>query len=205
MGAHRIARLVLISAIGLAVLVLGAMSAMNLTGPARADEDNPVQRNKPSVTAFPAVAKLHSRTKLVFAGTGFAPGEEVRILLGDAYGNTSDVTGWLVTASGEVEETGADDAQGVSIVRADASGNFAGGFAMGRFERTQYEAPWGITVTDTDYNAIATTPLVFCDPDGRSRAGVYKRRAPDYEKNPDDPRPAPFCAGLFEYPERPGS
>ena len=204
MGAHRVARLALITTIGLAVLVLGIMGATNLTGPAQAD-DHADQRTKPSVTVFPAVAKLDRRTKLVFAGTGFAPGEEIRLLLGDAYGNSSDVTGWLVTASGEVEETGFDDAQGVNIVRVDASGNFAGGFSMGRFERTQYEAPWGITVTDADYNAIVTAPLVFCDPSGRSRANVYKRGAPDYEKRPEDPRPAPFCAGLFDYPERPKS
>ena len=61
-----------------------------------------------------------------------------------------------------------------------------------------------LSITDEDYNVLATAPVILCDPDGRSRVGVYKRKALDYEANPDDPRPAAFCEKHIgdKYPER---
>ena len=147
-----------------------------------------------SAVVWPTVGKLDRKSNFVMLGTGFEPGREVRVLLQTTIGRGNAET--VVSDISEVLKP---------VPVADASGNFAARFPMGRFERVTSEGAFGISITDGDYNVLATAPLVFCDPDGRSRAGVYPRRAPDYEKNPDDPRPAPFCAGIFEYPERPKS
>ena len=184
---------VAVSALAVA-LTIGVVAVI---GSASAQEEP--ERRAPSVSVYPTVAKLHSSTSLVVAATGFTPGEELRFLLEDAHGVTSDISGWLVTHEGEFE-----DEQGTAPAIANAAGSFAGRFPMGRFERNGAEGAWGIIVMNADYSEVlASTPLVFCDPDGRSRVGIYKRGAPDYVKNPDDPRPERFCSELFEYPERP--
>ena len=184
--------------VALSVLVVAVtIGVVSLVGSASAQEEP--QRRAPSVSVFPTVAELHSKTNLVIAATGLIPGEEVTILLEDARGTTSDISGWLTEGQGEFE-----DEQGNVPAIANEAGSFAGRFPMGRFERNGAEGAWGIIVMNADYSEVlASTPLIFCDPQGRSRVGIYKRRAPDYEKNPDDPRPVNFCAPFFEYPERP--
>ena len=180
-----------------ALVVAVTIGVVSVVGSASA-QDEP-KRRAPSVTVFPNVAELSSKTNLVIFATGFVPGEELAILLEDARGTTSDISGWLTEGQGEF-----DDEQGNIPAIANAAGSFAGRFPRGRFERNGAEGAWGIIVMDADYNEVlASTPLIFCDPNGKSRVGLYKRKAPDYEKNPDDPRPANFCAPFFEYPERP--
>ena len=175
-------------------LTIGVVSLM---GTASAQDE--AERRAPSVSVFPTVAKLHSGTSLVVAATGFQPGEELRFLLEDARGTTSDISGWLVPA-GEGAEF--DDEQGTSPAIANEAGSFAGRFPMGRFERNGAEGAWGILIMNADYSEVlATTPLVFCDPDGRSRVGIYPRGKVDREKTPDDPRPADYCSQLFQYEE----
>jgi hypothetical protein len=129
-------------------------------------------------------------------GSGYEPGSEIHIVMQTEVGRG--------TFSGTVQQ---DITSNVipAVEATDEAGNFAARFDMGRFERVVSENVIGISVTDADYNVLATTSVIFCDPQGRSRVGVYKRKAPDYVKNPDDPRPATFCAGFFDYPERPSS
>ena len=183
-----------------ALSVALTIGVVSLIGSVSAQEEEAARR-APSVAVFPTVAELHSNTSLVVAATGFTPGEELRFLLEDARGTTNDISGWLVPAGPDAEFA---DEQGTSPAIANAAGSFAGRFPMGRFERNGSEGAWGILVMDSGYNQVlASTPLVFCDPQGRSRVGIYPRRAPDYEANPDDPRPADYCGQLFEYPERP--
>ena len=146
----------------------------------------------PSVAVYPAVAQLHASTAVVLLGSGFEPGEEVTVLLGDTLGVLTD----LGSSSGFLNPA----------VVADESGNFASKFQVGRMERVSSEQAWSITVMDADATEVlATAPMAFCDPQGRSRRAPYPRGAPDYAANPDDPRPAPHCQGRpeFEYPERP--
>ena len=184
-------RIVTLAITGLgALLIVGALGSSGLGTPTAQAEEESIR----SAAVFPAVGKLHSKSNFVMLGTGFEPGQEVRVLLETTIGR------------GNPEPVTSDISEVLKpLPTADASGNFAARFPMGRFERVTAEGAFGISVTDSDYNVLATAPMVFCDPDGRSRAGAYKRKAPNYEKNPDDPRPAPFCAGIFEYPERPKS
>jgi hypothetical protein len=177
----------------LGAMALGALGVSQFAGFAQAQEG---ERSIASVAVHPPVAELHTSTNLVVLGAAFRPEQEIRILLGDAFGNLSDITDWLNPGTAQA---------GTVTLKTDKNGNFAGRFPMGAFERVGAEAAWGITVTDASYKALATTPLVLCDPRGRSQVNVYPQGAPDYVKNPKDPRPAPYCAASFKYPERPKS
>ncbi|MCY4583307.1 MAG: hypothetical protein OXE50_11010 [Chloroflexi bacterium] len=146
-----------------------------------------------SVVVWPGVGELHSGSSFAVMGTGFTPGQKIHVLL-----QTSIGRGFAGTVVNEITENVQPP-----IMAVDEAGNFAARFDMGRFERVMSEGIAGITVTDTDFNPLASTPVAMCDPQGRSRVEVYPGGAPDYEANPDDPRPSPYCAGFFEYPERP--
>ena len=175
----------------LGLLAIAIVFSGVVMGVSFAQTDNE-RSSMPSVTVFPAVAELHSNTAMVLLGAGFEPGEELTILLGDVLGVQTD----LGSSTGLLDQA----------VVADEGGNFASKFQVGRMERVSSEQAWGITVMDLDVTVVlATAPLAFCDPQGRSRKAPYPRGAPDYEKNPDDPRPAPHCQGRpeFEYPEKP--
>ena len=139
-----------------------------------------------TVVVWPAVAKLHSNTPLVIMGSGFDPGQEVYVLLQHANGSTSNIVDGL-------------DPMPV----ADEGGNFGTLFVFGRLERISAEGVFSLTVTDVNYNTLAIVPIGIADPTGRSRVGIYPRGEPDYAETPDDPRPLPWCAPFFEYPERP--
>ena len=150
----------------------------------------------PSVVVWPGVGELHSKSSFAIMGSGYEPGSEIHIVMQTEVGRgfssgtvQNDITSNVIPA--------------VELI--DEAGNFAARFDMGRFERVVSENVIGISVTDADYNVLATTSVIFCDPQGRSRVLVYPRKAPDYVKNPDDPRPASYCAGFFDYPERPSS
>jgi hypothetical protein len=147
----------------------------------------------PSVSVWPGVGELHSGSSFAIMGTGFQPGQKVHVLI-----QTSVGRGFAGTVTNEITENVQPPIEAV-----DEAGNFAARFDMGRFERVMSEGIAGITVTDTDFNVLASTPVAMCDPQGRSRVLVYPRGAPDYAANPDDPRPSTYCAGFFEYPEKP--
>jgi hypothetical protein len=123
---------------------------------------------------------------MVIMGSGFEPGTELYVVMDSTNGPPSNIADFMDPAP-VVDETG----------------SFIGLFLFGRYERVSAEGVYSIAVTDTSYNTLAVTPLGIADPDGRSRLGIYPRKAPDYEKNPDDIRPAEWCAPFFEYPERP--
>ena len=181
----------LLPAIGLLVIGIALGGLIIGVNPVRSQSE---RTSVPSVTVYPAVAELHSSTALVLLGAGFEPGEQITLLLGDALGVQTD----LSSSEGFLEP----------LPVADDSGNFASKFQVGRMERVSSEQAWSITVMDADATEVlATAPMAFCDPQGRSRNAGYPRGAPDYAQNPDDPRPAPHCQGReeFEYPEKPES
>ena len=139
-----------------------------------------------TVVVWPAVVTLHSDTPVVIMGSGFEPGQELYVTMQHADGSTSNIVDGL-------------DPMPV----ADEGGNFGTLFLFDRLERISGEGVFAITVYDTSYNTLAIVPIGIADPKGRSRVGIYPRGAPDYAETPDDPRPLPWCAPFFEYPERP--
>lgn len=179
----------IIVALGLALLV-ALLSGVTPFGSEAKGQDGD---SAPSVAVWPGVGELHSGSSFAIMGTGFQPGQKIHVLV-----QTSVGRGFAGTVTNEITENVHPPIEAV-----DESGNFAARFDMGRFERVMSEGIAGITVTDTDFNVLASTPVAMCDPQGRSRVLVYPRGAPDYAANPDDPRPSTYCAGFFEYPERP--
>ena len=139
-----------------------------------------------TVVVWPAVVKLHSDTPMVIMGSGFEPGQELYLLLQHANGSTSNIVDGLAP-----------------MPVADDGGNFGTLFLFDRLERISAEGVFSLTVTDVNYNTLAIVPIGIADPAGRSRVGIYPRGEPDYAETPDDPRPLPWCAPFFEYPERP--
>ena len=139
-----------------------------------------------TVVVWPAVAMLDSDTPLVIMGSGFEPGQELYVTMQHANGSTSNIVDGL-------------DPMPV----ADEGGNFGTLFVFGRLERISAEGVFSLTVTDVNYNTLAIVPIGIADPTGRSRVGIYPRCEPDYAETPDDPRPLPWCAPFFEYPEKP--
>ena len=179
----------IIVALGLALLVALLSGVTPFGSEARGQDGD----SAPSVAVWPGVGELHSGSSFAIMGTGFRPGQKIHVLV-----QTSVGRGFAGTVTNEITENVHPPIEAV-----DESGNFAARFDMGRFERVMSEGIAGITVTDTDFNVLASTPVAMCDPQGRSRVLVYPRGAPDYAANPDDPRPSTYCAGFFEYPERP--
>lgn len=179
----------IIVALGLALLAVLVSGVTPFGSEAKGQDAD----SAPSVSVWPGVGELHSGSSFAIMGTGFQPGQKIHVLL-----QTSIGRGFAGTVINEITENVQPPIEAV-----DESGNFAARFDMGRFERVMSEGIAGITVTDTDFNVLASTPVAMCDPQGRSRVEVYPRGAPDYAANPDDPRPSTYCAGFFEYPERP--
>ena len=179
----------IIVALGLALLV-ALLSGVAPFGSEAKGQDGD---SAPSVVVWPGVGELHSSSSFAILGTGFQPGQKIHVLV-----QTSVGRGFAGTVTNEITENVHPPIEAV-----DEAGNFAARFDMGRFERVMSEGVAGITVTDADFNVLASTPVAMCDPQGRSRVLVYPRGAPDYAANPDDPRPSTYCAGFFEYPERP--
>ena len=179
----------LITALALALLIAYLVAVAPANPGARAQEGD----TAPSVSVWPGVGELHSSSSFAIMGTGFAPGEEVRLLI-----QTSIGRGFTSVVTNDISEN-----VDPPVLAADDAGNFAARFDMGRFERVMAEGIIGVTVADAHYAPMASAPVAMCDPAGRSRVGAYPRGAPDYAENPDDPRPSTYCAGFFEYPERP--
>lgn len=141
---------------------------------------------QPTVSVWPAVAKLHSSTSVVILGAGFEPGQELYVLLQPAGMSPSNI----------------QDSLNPGIVT-DEGGGFATLFTIDGYDKVSAEGVYSIIVTDTNYQTLAITALGLADPDGRSQLGIYPEGKPDYAKNPKDPRPLPWCAPFFEYPKRP--
>ena len=179
----------------IAVVVVFALLAVVLQGSgifsgARAADN--MGQPAPKVVVWPAVMKLHSGTNMLIMGSGFDPGQELYVLFPAGDGTVSNIVAYLKPTP--------EPGMGIT---ADERGNLVYAFNIGRLERVGIEGVVDLSITDLSYNVLATTPVGLADPDGRSRLGVYARKAPDYVKNPDDPRPAPWAAPFFEYPERP--
>ena len=154
--------------------------------------DLPDAKAQPTLTVYPPLIKVHKNTSFVIMGSGFQPGEQIRLTMPDANGLTSELWEYLAPKP--------EPGDGVTV---DSFGNFACLYVFGRSERVQQEGIYTITANDNNYSPLAVAPIGMADPGGRCRIGDYPRGEPDYTKNPDDPRPLPWVAPFFEYPEKP--
>ena len=115
----------LITALALALLIAYLVGIAPANPGARAQEGD----TAPSVSVWPGVGELHSSSSFAIMGTGFAPGEEVRLLI-----QTSIGRGFTSVVTNDISEN-----VDPPVLAADDAGNFAARFDMGRFERVMSE------------------------------------------------------------------
>jgi len=124
------------------ILVVGLMgiTGSNFLGPNESIAAEPVLS-----TATPLV-KMSKKSKVVIMGSGFKPGQEVRILFTSPDGLQSDI-GYALKPT----------------PKADKTGSWATTWSAGRYvgRKLIKGGAYKILATDEDYNPIAHTPVFF--------------------------------------------
>ncbi|MFC1815609.1 hypothetical protein ACFL0M_06600 [Thermodesulfobacteriota bacterium] len=103
---------------------------------------------KPIVTMGTPLVKMNKKTKVVIMGTGFKPGQEVKILL-----TTKDEM--QTSLHGTIKPAGPV---------ADKSGTWVTTWTLGNFARVVKAGAYKLNVTDSKYNFITHTPIGFDRP-----------------------------------------
>ncbi len=178
---------------GLVIGVVAAVLALGVVGP-QLSQGAPGDKVQPTVVLSTPLVELNTKTSLVVMGSGFEPNVGLNVLLRDATGATSLISDAL-TPKPKIDAS----------IETDKFGQFASLFSIGAFETVETEGVYSLTIVDTNYNVLATTPIGFADPNGRSGTAEYPKGAPDYVKNPKDPRPLPWTAPFFKYPAKPAA
>ena len=103
------------------------------------------------VTTIPLAATLEKSSKILIAGSGFAPNQEIFIAV-----RSGD--GLLTEISGRVKPT---------IFSANEDGAFATTWDLGRWAKRGIgaEGIYTLQVVNSDYELTASTPLGLCDPE----------------------------------------
>ncbi len=103
------------------------------------------------VTTRPLVVPLARDSQVIIAGSGFEPNQEIFLAIVDKNGVLTEISGRVDPPTFSANDDGA----------------FATiwGSKRFRFERIGGEGAFTLQVVDTNYNRIASTPLLLCDPD----------------------------------------
>lgn len=111
-----------------------------------------------------------SPTQVWIYGSGFRPGQEVYVLLTDASGAQTDIS---IPAEQQRDGGGT-----VWPLIANDQGAWATLWTIGRFSRPDVgaEGQFSLTITDTEFNILATTPLALCNNEARAEG----EEVPDY-------------------------
>ena len=130
------------------MLVIGLMGCSYLgigKGPAKEGMAAAVEPG-PTVMAGTPVVKMSKKSVVVIMGTGFKPGQEVRILFTTRDGVRADI-GYALKPQPVANKVGA----------------WATTWKCGRFVRKKLikQGAYTLTVTDAEYNPIAHAPVAF--------------------------------------------
>jgi len=101
-----------------------------------------------SVTTVPTVVSLAGGSNVLVTGSGIEPGTKVSVLVKDANGLFSDITGLMQPNEIVVNDDGA----------------FAATWSLGRWTRVSAEGLLSLRIVDEDITILATAPLLFCNP-----------------------------------------
>ena len=103
------------------------------------------------VTTIPLAATLEKGSKILIAGSGFAPNQEIFIAVRSA-------DGLLTEISGRVKPV---------VFSANEDGAFATTWDLGRWAKRGIgaEGIYTLQVVNSDYELTASTPLGLCDPE----------------------------------------
>ena len=102
--------------------------------------------SSPKVTMGTPMVKMDSKAKAVIMGTGFKPGQEISVLFTDVDGVQADI-GYALKPAPKANKIGA----------------WVSTWSCGRYvaKKLIKAGAYTITVADTDYNVIDTTPVSF--------------------------------------------
>ena len=130
------------------MLVIGLMGCSHLgIGKGAAKEEMAAAGEPgPTVMAGTPVVKMSKKSKVVIIGSGFKPGQEVRILFTTWDGVRADI-GYALKPQPKANKVGA----------------WTTTWSCGRFVRKKLikEGAYTLTVTDAEYNPIAHAPVSF--------------------------------------------
>ena len=128
-------------AVLLGVLVLAVVCFVAFTVPAAAEGPTVVMDPSP-------VLKLDKKTKVTIMGSGFEPGQEIRLVVTQSDGSLSDIADGL-----EPEP------------KANEFGVWATAWTVGSFSHKRIAKPGAqvLQVCDPEYNVIATVPFGYYD------------------------------------------
>jgi len=100
----------------------------------------------PKVMVATPNVKMDKKAKITIMGTGFKPGQEVSLLFTDVNGVQSDI-GYALKPQPKANKLGA----------------WVTTWSCGRYisKKLIKEGAYAITVTDSDYNSLAHTPVAF--------------------------------------------
>ena len=103
----------------------------------------------PALTMGTPMVKMSKNTKVVIMGSGFKPGQELRVIIITQDGVETDIWSRMKPAP-----------------TADATGTWASTWNAGRYvsRKLMKEGVYKITATDDDYNPIASAPVFFQKP-----------------------------------------
>jgi hypothetical protein len=127
-----------------AILVAGLVGCATM-GPGKGAAEEGVAAGPTVVVATPMV-KMSKKSKVTVMGTGFTPGQEVRLLFTSVDGVKADI-GYALKPAPVANKVGA----------------WATTWSCGRFvsKKLIKEGAYGITATDTEYNVIGHAPVAF--------------------------------------------
>ncbi len=137
-------------ALGMCVLLLAGCAAPSVM-PAEESKVAPTVVIEPS-----SIICLDSDSEVAILGSGFEPGQEIRVLISSLVGKTRPTT------LSDIKE-GLDPA----LIVADEFGVWGTRWTVGRYSKSRVAKPeaYILQVTDTSYNVLATTPFGFYDPE----------------------------------------
>jgi len=113
------------------------------TGECIAAEDRPI------ITAATPLLILDTKSKAVIMGSGFKPGQQLRILITTPDGMETDIAGYMKPAP-----------------KADATGTWASTWSLSYYVKNKLVTAGAMTIraTDENYNLITHTPIFFQEP-----------------------------------------
>ena len=154
-----------------AVLIIGiALISSSCATPAPAPAPAPPEVSKPGPTVItaPQVCPAERKKSAVIMGSGFEPGQEVTILLTTKDGITAGLT----------------DYTDPKIVIANENGDWIVSWNYDRYvsKKLLTDGAYVITVADTEYNPIVTTPIAFYNPKNEEPPSWAKQFMPAEEK-----------------------
>jgi hypothetical protein len=130
----------------LAVFVIVSLVGCTAMGIGKKGAEEGLAQPGPTVTVATPMVKMSKKAKITIVGTGFTPGQEVSLLFTTMDGVQADI-GYALKPKPVANKMGA----------------WVTTWSCGRYvaRKLAKEGAYTITVTDSEYNTLAHTPVAF--------------------------------------------